>query len=467
MSSSKRKATAKANGQRAQKKQKEKKEGDTLKSTLEILSAVREISKSHCIGLDVAAMMDRSLGTTEEEEQGSDDEKEDAFTFQGYKAPGVKPTDLMTLQKACNDACKPIRSLHDRVNFFNLDNAMHEKKPEIRLADGDKLVWSPADAIGNEEAFELLKIADPSGFGNVKEQTTDYDKKVRDAYEIPADKFKIDASLTDELATMWSKQFLPSTLIRVVPYKMSIYLKGGHFQAHRDTPEKGLVGTALVRLQNHFGAPCSELELLSRGKWITWHRYTDICMFYTDVPHTVQTNKEGDDPRVIMAFKVYCDGDVPVLTDKSQIDETAQRIKSKMSGVLGFKLSHDYSLRADSLKGMDRLFFEAVQRLKPKAWCLMPTATKFTAEGVKEKMARVYSCREEDLVAIRDQTDLKPLPDWLKKTKDVPVLSLITGESDDVEVDRETREAIEYTGNDSQSASVDALYLSRVLFVAF
>ncbi|KAG7096359.1 hypothetical protein E1B28_003803 [Marasmius oreades] len=94
-----------------------------------------------------------------------------------------------------------------------------------------------------------LENAPVSGFGDNRVLETKVDPEVRKACEIPAEGFKVNSKLLDTIAKIWSTNFLPAK-VRVEPYKIHIYGKGGHFKSHRDTPEKLLVGTFLLGIDD-------------------------------------------------------------------------------------------------------------------------------------------------------------------------------------------------------------------------
>ncbi|KAG7096364.1 hypothetical protein E1B28_003808 [Marasmius oreades] len=94
-----------------------------------------------------------------------------------------------------------------------------------------------------------LENAPVSGFGDNRVLETKVDPDVRRACEIPADGFKVKKELLKTIEKIWSSNFHPAN-VRVEPYKIHIYGKGGHFKSHRDTPEKLLVGTFLLGIDD-------------------------------------------------------------------------------------------------------------------------------------------------------------------------------------------------------------------------
>ncbi len=108
----------------------------------------------------------------------------------------------------------------------------------------------------------------------------------------------------------WETSSLAPRQVRAEPYKLVIYGPGGFFKLHQDTPEKNLVGTALLRLCDTsdgelvvYPPPYLSLKLQQPFQW--GHQAENLCMFYPDLSHEFKTISHGY--RVILAFKIFFD----------------------------------------------------------------------------------------------------------------------------------------------------------------
>lgn len=148
---------------------------------------------------------------------------------------------------------------------------------------------------------------------------TRLDEKVRKAREFDSEQFSIEPSLVTQVEQAWAKNFIPSK-VRAEPYKIQMYDSGGHFKAHRDTPEPNLVGTFLLGLGDAaYPSPIrstykclvvagERMPMATVGTWIA---------FYPDVPHEV-TDVEG--MRAVLAFKIFS------VNPESQLDPGETRL---------------------------------------------------------------------------------------------------------------------------------------------
>lgn len=144
--------------------------------------------------------------------------------------------------------------------------------------------------IDNKTLENLYLNADDSPYGDNKNLETVVNKEIRDAKEIK--NIKVDEKLISKIEEEWAKQLYPSK-VKAVPYKVNLYTLNGHFNEHLDTPEKDLVGTALVSLwdRNNKGRSYLTLKDIQRERSKEWRPDESSCiMFYSDCPHEVRSN---------------------------------------------------------------------------------------------------------------------------------------------------------------------------------
>lgn len=155
---------------------------------------------------------------------------------------------------------------------------------------------------------KLISMANPAMYGHGEE--TKFDTEVRQAFDITADRIGDKDQWSDILKVISSSltyQMFPNTKFSIVPYKLQIYNKGGHFKKHTDTLHGvNHVATLLIKLpMDHKGG---DLNIFSSGKKIkTWRGrgdgFLDWIAFYTDLEHEVTPVTEGH--RVIFQFEIY------------------------------------------------------------------------------------------------------------------------------------------------------------------
>ncbi|KAL6302920.1 hypothetical protein BKA93DRAFT_371913 [Sparassis latifolia] len=210
-----------------------------------------------------------------------------------------------------------------------------------------------------------------SGFGDVRAQETKVDKNVRDAREILASEFTVSDGLVEEIKKHWGEHFIPSA-VRVEPYKIHIYGRGGMFQFHRDTPERDLVGTFLVGL----GDNCEGgLLVIGHDNYHDLYRSRGAkehpgswAAFYPDTVHRVDKITEGH--RAVIAFKVFRTGNTMIGQNGFQASPEATLPQQKMEDVLGkmqlpfgVLLAHKYCIGTVELNGLDNVLHAAAEAM--------------------------------------------------------------------------------------------------------
>jgi len=105
------------------------------------------------------------------------------------------------------------------------------------------------DGIGSDVAARWLLHGAPAGFGDVRRQLTVVDPAVRRGRDISADRgeFEVGDAVLRRAEEMWASSLQPRA-VRARAYKINVYGPHDGFAFHRDTPERGMVGTLLVML---------------------------------------------------------------------------------------------------------------------------------------------------------------------------------------------------------------------------
>ncbi|KAI0691468.1 hypothetical protein C8T65DRAFT_816903 [Cerioporus squamosus] len=323
---------------------------------------------------------------------------------------------------------------------------------------------------------EWYKNADVSGYGDVREQVTKVDEKVRNAREIPATQFSVEPELLERIAALWDQNFYPNRGIRVEPYKIHLYGPQGHFGAHRDTPQKDLIGTFLLGLGDSSsggGLVVDEEDMPAHeGHW---------CAFYPDVPHRVE--KLWDGHRAVIAFKIFRTAGAGAETETTtRVRQEATELMTQMQAPFGIMLERKYCLGTTELSGFDALLLKAALVLPDVNVRHLPVVLRTHATfGSDDK----YDCHEgfemscdttvvpftrghieklfeSERYRMLNHTDCGS--PWLEGVKNVPFFSLELPRalytcSEDQE------ETCNYTGNEAQAWREDSVYLSYALLV--
>ncbi|TFK94194.1 hypothetical protein K466DRAFT_536707 [Polyporus arcularius HHB13444] len=199
--------------------------------------------------------------------------------------------------------------------------------------------------------------ADVSGYGDVREQVTKVDETVRKAREIPATQFSVEPALLERIAGLWDQHFYPNRGIRVEPYKIHLYGPEGHFGAHRDTPQKDLIGTFLLGL----GDTSRGGGLVVDGEHMPAHE-GHWCAFYPDVPHRVEEVYSGH--RAVIAFKIFRTSGTGSETETTaRVRQETTELMDQMQAPFGIMLERKYCMGTTELSGFDALLLKAALTL--------------------------------------------------------------------------------------------------------
>ncbi len=201
--------------------------------------------------------------------------------------------------------------------------------------------------------------ASASGYGDVREQVTKIDESVRTAREIGTSEFTVEDELLRRVENIWKEQFVPGCDVRAEPYKIHLYGPGGHFDTHRDTPQKDLMGTFLVGLGDTSGGLKIDGENIiiqaGPGSWFA---------FYPDVLYPVTKLSRGY--RAMIAFKIFRTSSATDLGDSdtqkaAEVRRRVEEVVSQLEAPYGILLEHKYCLGTDEFSGFDGLLVNAVR----------------------------------------------------------------------------------------------------------
>ena len=324
-----------------------------------------------------------------------------------------------------------------------------------------------------------------SGYGDVRAQVTKLNTDVRNAREIPASEFSVEPELLHEIAQVWDRNFYPNTGIRVEPYKIHLYGPGGHFDLHRDTPQKDLVGTFLLGLGDTTyggGLYVGGMERPAHGGY--W------CAFYPDVPHRVARVSGGY--RAVIAFKLFRTSDTFEETaTSSQVGSEVASLVRQMKAPFGIMLERKYCLGTTTFSGFDALMLDTCRSLPKVDVKHLPvilvshsewgTHDEYEEGYEMECSTSIYPFTRGHIDALVDGSSFKAglghyydyrgptdhtscgCP-WLEGVKNVPFFAFDLSRSL-VSYSEEERETCNYTGNEAQAWRDDSVYLSYALLV--
>ncbi|KZT06683.1 uncharacterized protein LAESUDRAFT_749901 [Laetiporus sulphureus 93-53] len=356
--------------------------------------------------------------------------------------------------------------------------------------------------VNDNRVSQWFENATVSPFGDVQAQENKVDENVRNAREILASEFRVSPDLCHEIATIWDQNFLPPG-VRVEPYKIHLYGPGGRFRTHKDTPEKGLVGTFLLGLGDSTPDD-GHLEVLDdcyradAGTWVAFH---------PSVPHEVTPIEDGY--RAVVAFKVFkrepAPGEEVIALSQDTMQEKMRprmdRAFAVMHAPFGLLLEHQYCMVTTEFNGFDSMLCDVVVKTAQKHGSgvhFLPVLTRFNglyyfdtdSAGPPEAEAPVYPLTEAHVNAIlqafrsRDvrsryeeymtakgrrylkitTLDVKTGQEWLDSLKDVPFYAL-DFEKSSLVWKEDIEQGADYTGNEAKPETEDSIYLSYAMVV--
>lgn len=162
--------------------------------------------------------------------------------------------------------------------------------------------------ISRTQALKLCRIARPASYG--KGEQTLLDRRVRDTWEVPKSRVKIDRR-------RWNRTLLPilealraglglpeGRRLKAELHSMLVYAPGQFFRRHQDSEKADdMVGTLVVTLPGAFQGGALVVE--HRGEKVTYRPSKErlsFVAFYADCHHEVRPLKQGH--RVVLTFNL-------------------------------------------------------------------------------------------------------------------------------------------------------------------
>jgi hypothetical protein len=268
-------------------------------------------------------------------------------------------------------------------------------------------------------AKRLCGIARPASYG--KGEQTLLDRRVRDTWEIPKSRVRIDQrrwnrTLLPMLETMRADLGLPEDhRLKAELHSMLVYAPGQFFLPHQDSEKADdMIGTLVVTLPSPFKGGAIVVE--HQGEIVSYLATTQpltFVAFYADCRHEVRPVKGGY--RIVLTYNLRLDGDrataapivaeissaaVAALSDRLHAHFTTplpprwarekDRTPRKPPNRLVYLLDHQYTERGLSwqrLKGRDVARAKALQAAAEREGC----ETVLALADVHE----IWACEEE------------------------------------------------------------------------
>lgn len=166
--------------------------------------------------------------------------------------------------------------------------------------------------VSRASAQRLCRIARPARYGQGEE--TLLDKRVRDTWEIPKSRVKIDKrrwnrTLLPMLEALRGDLGLPDgRRLKAELHSMLVYAPGQFFLPHQDSEKADeMVGTLVVTLPASFKGGVMMIE--HQGEKVTYRgseKRLSFVAFYADCHHEVRPVKEGY--RIVLTYNLMLDG---------------------------------------------------------------------------------------------------------------------------------------------------------------
>jgi hypothetical protein len=273
-----------------------------------------------------------------------------------------------------------------------------------------RITWPIASTM----ARRLCAIARPAGYGLKTE--TRFDPRVRDTWEIPKSRIKIDEP-------RWGKTLRPllerlrrdlglsdGSHLKAKLHNMLVYGPGQFFATHRDSEKTdGMIGTLVVILPSDFTGGAIEVEHGDKRITFRGHgRKLTFIAFYADCHHQVRPVRAGH--RIVLTYNLVVEGDGPTAAlpvPSAQVDALAGSItryfetlrpprwsedpRREAPDRLAYLLDHQYTRRGlawSRLKNADAARVAALREVAQRLDCEIFLALAAVHES--------WSCDDEE-----------------------------------------------------------------------
>jgi len=342
----------------------------------------------------------------------------------------------------------------------------------------------------------FFEKATPATYGDMKTLSTMNNPEVRLARDIPYKGSFSDASertnkdILNWFISEWTLNFLSglwdtkfNEKVNIVPYKINLYNTGGHFKPHKDTPDKNLIGSMIIKLGDYSSVECQGGLLRITDKYtgenhvMDFHGSDPFCldkkdkinkdpniyMFYSDCVHEV-TPVEGNWIRGTIAFKVYLKEGQVNPNEPELNSEVLKQVINRLEFPFGIILSYEYSYNTNNLKYNDQLLLDVISKLglKYELHSILEsfngTSTTFEGEsGENSASSKIYLLDTEHINYVINPINEKPILPY----EDLVFYRLQEG----VKWKHEEDPGAAYTGNESRPSEIDSIYISKALII--
>lgn len=238
-----------------------------------------------------------------------------------------------------------------------------------------------------KDVRELIARADSAPYGKGTE--TIVDSSVRDSLEINASCLTFSNqwnAAIDQVARNVAEELgLPPNRIKVKPYKLLVYPKGGFFLPHRDSEKhRSMVASLIVMLPSKFGGGELIVEHERKRqrfdfKQARQQEACDCAAFYADCLHEVRKVTSG--VRVCLSYNLSLKAERKPESVVGKVDPVTPLVEAienwtrdRSAQPLVFTLEHQYTasgLKPDLLKGKDRATAKQLIAAAERANCYL------------------------------------------------------------------------------------------------
>lgn len=250
--------------------------------------------------------------------------------------------------------------------------------------------------VSRTQARQLCRVARPARYG--QGEKTLLDRRVRDTWEIPKSRVKIDRrrwnrTLLPMLDALRADLGLPDgSKLKATLHSMLVYASGQFFLPHQDSEkDDAMIGTLVVTLPSSFQGGGMVVE--HQGEKIVYgaaKKPLTFVAFYADCRHEVRPVKQGY--RIVLTYNLTVTGDATAAgTDPATIDALAELLRRHFEtprpslrtwekdappreppNRLVYLLDHQYTERGlgwDRLKGKDAVRAAALRAAAERVGC--------------------------------------------------------------------------------------------------
>lgn len=361
-------------------------------------------------------------------------------------------------------------------------------------------VGSQKEEINKLDVDTLFNEGTPAPFGDLNTMTTVHNPDVRTALELPFTMSNNDIeNLKYYINYRISYGLNDGKDFDLIPHKANMYSTGCFFKPHVDTPiADNMLGTLVITMSTKYEG--GDLVIQHNGITKTYNYndlgkgYLGFVGFYGNCVHEVTPITKGR--RVTFTFYIMNKGKGVIYNDElitKKMDELREYIElysqlGKKS--IGFFTNHKYTMNGvEHLKGIDQDVYKYFQSVSSdldkhlpkdvanivKSYSLdieiqmLPVliyyykSEDYSYPEYNEYRSTVVACTEEDFNYIQGKTKSPP-------EHNLPSYTVFVGNSyqgQKKEIESQTQDYVEYTGNESQPYNYNGIYVSAVMVLKF